>query len=201
MLPRLPRRRPIAPAQFFVSAQGEALAGDLTVCRQAGQAGRFTRAHHRGPLQRIRSAVHPDARRSRPPARTRFTRSSTTATGCRSTAMATECACSPGAATTGAVGTRRSSSPPCSCASARSPWTTRRSYAARTASRSSTRCTATAPSARRCCTLSTSSSSTGRISARGRWVTLLGKRRLGIVLSQHTDEDGATDTDRSPAFA
>ena len=55
-----------------------------------------------------------------------------------------------------------------------------------------------APSARQCCTPSTCWSSTVRTCAplplgvrKKRLATLLGGRRLGIVLSEHTDEDGA----------
>jgi hypothetical protein len=45
---------------------------------------------------------------------------------------------------------------------------------------------------RRCCTRSTCWSCTARTCALCRWATLLGGRRLGIVLSDHTDDDGAT---------
>jgi ATP-dependent DNA ligase len=59
-------------------------------------------------------------------------------------------------------------------------------------------CTDAAPSARRCCTRSTLLELDGE-DLRGlplgdrkkRLARLLGKRRIGIVLSEHTDEDGA----------
>jgi bifunctional non-homologous end joining protein LigD len=67
------------------------------------------------------------------------------------------------------------------------------------ASPSSTRCTGAAPLARPCCTPSTFWSYDGE-DLRGlplsdrkkRLARLLGGRRLGIVPSDHTDDDGAT---------
>jgi hypothetical protein len=74
-----------------------------------------------------------------------------------------------------------------------------RSCAVRTLSQSSTRCTGAARSARRCCTPSTCLSSDGEdlrglaiVDRKKRLARLLGGRRLGIVLSDHTDDDGAT---------
>ena len=78
------------------------------------------------------------------------------------------------------------------------PWS-----AVRTASRSSTFCTGTAPSPRPCCTLSISSNDLLELDGedlrvlplgdrKKRLARLLGRRRVGIVLSAHTAEDGAT---------
>jgi bifunctional non-homologous end joining protein LigD len=60
------------------------------------------------------------------------------------------------------------------------------------------RSTGAAPSARRCCTRSTSWSSDGRdlralplVDRKKRLARLLGRRRIGVVLSEHTADDGA----------
>jgi hypothetical protein len=86
----------------------------------------------------------------------------------------------------------------CSSGRRRSRSVARPSCAGRTGSQSSMPSTAMAPSARRCCTRSISWSSTEEDlralplgDRKKRLARLLGKRRIGIVISEHTDEDGA----------
>jgi hypothetical protein len=69
---------------------------------------------------------------------------------CRSGAPGTRCACSPDAATIGALAIRRSPAPRSMCGPGHSRSTARRSSAGRMASRSSTRCAARGPSAMPC---------------------------------------------------
>jgi hypothetical protein len=126
----------------------------------------------------------------------------TMATASRFGAMATRCASSRAAATTGAPAIRRPPPRRPSCAPIHSRSTARRSSVARTASPSSTR-SATPdrqrghavrlrpPGARRPRT-----SALPLVDRKRRLARLLGKRRIGIVLSQHIDEDGAAISSR-----
>jgi hypothetical protein len=84
------------------------------------------------------------------------TRSSTTATGCRCAATARPSACSPAAASTGPSAIQPLPALPRRCARGLSPSMARRWSAGRMASRSSTRSTVAARSARPCCTRSIS---------------------------------------------
>jgi hypothetical protein len=107
--------------------------------------------------------------------------------------MVISCACSYDGATTGAGGTQRSRSPRCSSEPTPSPWTVKRLCAGRTVSRSSTLYTDTGPLY--AFDLLELDGEDLRSLALGdrkrRLAKLVGRRRLGIVVSEHTDEDGA----------
>jgi hypothetical protein len=129
-------------------------------------------------------------------------RSSTMDIASRFAGSATPCGFSRGVATTGLVAILRSQTPQPSFEPRRSSSTARRSSAVRTALRCSMRCTVMGPSATRCAMYSTSSKLDGEDlrslplgDRKNRLARLVGKRRLGIVPSEHTDEDGPSATD------